>query len=105
MRSTKTISISLAPKQFKTAERLAKKQSRTMSELFREGLRRLEQEEELKLSRAAAADLATAIRLIQQSAKTAGLDKMTKREINAEIEAARRTRAAKTRRSTKRPGR
>jgi hypothetical protein len=105
MRNTKTISISLAPKQFKTAVRLAKKQSRTMSELFREGLRRLEQDDELTPPRAALTDLGGVIRLIQQSAKEAGLDKMTKREINAEIAAARRERAAKTERAVKRPGR
>lgn len=104
MRNTKTISISLAPKQFKSAERLAKKQSRTMSELFREGLRRLEEEDQLTVSRPAATDLGAVIRLIQRSAKTAGLDKMTKREINAEIESARRERDATLRRSTKRPG-
>ena len=41
MRTTKSVTISLPPEQLKRAERLAKKQSRTMSELFREGLRQL----------------------------------------------------------------
>lgn len=41
MRTTKSVTISLPPAQLRTAERLAQKQNRTMSELFREGLRRL----------------------------------------------------------------
>ena len=88
MRNTKTLSISLAPEQYKTAERLAKKQSRTMSELFREGLRRLEQEDKGRIN----AELAAALRAVQAEARRAGLDKMTMREINAEIAAARRER-------------
>jgi Arc/MetJ-type ribon-helix-helix transcriptional regulator len=106
MRTTKSITISLPPKQLKTAERLAKKQNRTMSELFREGLRRLEQEEqEWRPSPAALRDLGNVIRLIQQDAKRASLDKLTKREINAEVEAARKETHANTRRSINRSGR
>ena len=91
MRNTKTITISLAPEQLKRAQRLAKKQSRTISELFREGLRRLEEEGQQKPP----ADLAGLLRLIRQSARDAGLDTMTRREINVEVEAARRERIAK----------
>jgi Arc/MetJ-type ribon-helix-helix transcriptional regulator len=91
MRTTKTLSVSLAPEQYKTAERLAKKQSRTMSELVREGLRRLEQED----IRGINAELVAALRAVQDDARRAGLDKMTMREINAEIAAARRERRAK----------
>ncbi len=90
MRNTKTISISLAPEQLKAAERLAKKQSRTMSELFREGLRRLEQDEQ-RSSPATLAQFGEILRLIRQDAKRAGLDKMSARAINAEVEAARKT--------------
>ena len=104
MRSSKTISISLAPKQFKVAERLARQQCRTMSELFREGLRRLEEEDRLKCSGPAEADLGAIIRLIQHSAKNAGLDTITKREIDAEIEAARRQRSATSRSPATRHG-
>ena len=39
MRTTKTVSISMPPAQLKAAERLAKKENRTMSELFREAFR------------------------------------------------------------------
>ncbi len=45
MRAAKSVTISLPPEQLKIAERMARRQSRTMSELFREGLRRLQQEE------------------------------------------------------------
>jgi hypothetical protein len=75
----------------------------------REGLRRLEQEE-TGPSPAALRDPGTVIRLIQREARRAGLDalgpagtadlsrarKMSKREVNAEIEAARKEMAAKT---------
>lgn len=97
MRNTKTITISLPPEQLRRAERLAKKQSRTMSELFREGLRRLEAEEQKK----PAADLASVLRLIRRSARDAGLDTMTPREIDAEVEAARRERITKANSSRK----
>jgi Arc/MetJ-type ribon-helix-helix transcriptional regulator len=92
MRTSKNLSISLAPEQFKTAERLAKKQKRTMSELFREGLRRLEQEDRGGIN----SELLAALRAVQEDARRSGLNKMTSREINAEITAARRERRAKT---------
>jgi Arc/MetJ-type ribon-helix-helix transcriptional regulator len=95
MRTTKSVTISLPPEQLKRAERLAKKQSRTMSELFREGLRRLEEEDEQLPSAKALEQFARAVELFRQDAKRAGLDKMTKREINAEIEAVRSERRLK----------
>ncbi len=101
MRVSKFITISLPPEQLKTAERLAKKQNRTMSELFREGLRRLEQEEQ-RPSRALLRDLGTVIRLIQQDARRAGLDKMTRAEINAEVEGARKEMRAKAKKTSNR---
>src|SRR2546430_13056698 len=69
MRTTKSVTIWLPPEQLKSAERLAKKQNRTMSELFREGLRRLEQEEEWRPSPAALAQFGEIVRLIQQDAR------------------------------------
>jgi hypothetical protein len=50
-------------------------------------------------------DLGNVICLIQQDAKRAGLDKMTKREINAEVEAARKEMRTKAGRSTSRSSR
>ena len=91
MRKTKTITISLAPEQLKRAQRLARRQSRTMSELFREGLRRLEEEEQQK----PLVDLGDLLRFIRQSARDAGLDTMTQREIKAEVEAVRREHVSK----------
>jgi hypothetical protein len=61
MRTTKTLSISLLPAQFKDVEKLAKKENRTLSELVREALRRYQyarQLEELNArGRAKAAEL------------------------------------------------
>ena len=91
MRTTKSGSISLAPEQFKSAERLAKKQNRTISELFREGLRRLEQEEKRGMN----AELLAALRAVQDDARRTGLNKMTMQEINREVTAARRARRTK----------
>jgi len=63
-----------------------------MSELFREGLRRLAQEEK----RGVKGELLAALRAVQEDARRAGLNKMSVREINAEIAGARRSRGAKT---------
>jgi hypothetical protein len=90
MRTTKSVTISLPPAQLKTAERMAKRQSRTMSELFREGLRRLQQEEEQRPSPADLKEFADTIRLFREDARRVGLGKMTRAEISAEIDAARR---------------
>ena len=95
MRTTKSVTISLPPAQLKIAERLAKKQNRTMSELFREGLRRLEKEDQWRPDPKALAEFGRAVRAIQADAKRAGLDKMTMEEIDAEVEATRAERRAK----------
>src|SRR5436309_2328566 len=104
MRTSKFITISLPPEQLKTAERLARKQSRTMSELFREGLRRLNEEEQSRPSTTALQEFTQAVRLFREDARRAGLDKLTKREINAEIAVTRKEKRAKTGKSTKRSG-
>jgi Arc/MetJ-type ribon-helix-helix transcriptional regulator len=100
MRTTKSVTISLPPEQLKTAERMAKQQSRTMSELFREGLRRLQQEEAQLPSASDLKYFAAAIRSFREDARRAGLDKMTKAEINAEVAAARKGTGQRT---SKRP--
>ena len=48
MRTSKTVSISLPPGQLKEAERMAKRQNRTMSELFREAFRRYQEQEDVR---------------------------------------------------------
>lgn len=48
MRTSEVISITLPPKMLREAERLAKKEGRTRSELFREALRRYLAEQSLR---------------------------------------------------------
>jgi metal-responsive CopG/Arc/MetJ family transcriptional regulator len=48
MRTTKILSISLPPELLREAERIAKKERRTKSELFREALRCYIQEQKLR---------------------------------------------------------
>jgi metal-responsive CopG/Arc/MetJ family transcriptional regulator len=92
MRTSKTISVSLPPLQLKRAEKLARKENRTMSELFREALRQYEQKQEATVNN----DLIAALKAVQQDAQRAGLDKLSQREINAEIAASRRERKKTT---------
>jgi Arc/MetJ-type ribon-helix-helix transcriptional regulator len=99
MRTTKTISISLPPKQLKAAERIARKENRTMSELVREALRRYEANAPAPTS--GNTELLAALKAIQEDARRAGLDRMTMREINAEIAASRGEHYA--RKAVKRP--
>ncbi|HTS47600.1 MAG TPA: ribbon-helix-helix protein, CopG family [Bryobacteraceae bacterium] len=88
MRNTKTLSISLPPKQLKAMEQTAKKENRTMSELIRELYRRyISDEARREFGRALEA-------LRAQAAKTAAA-KLTMREMDAEIAAARRVRKRK----------
>jgi predicted transcriptional regulator len=88
MRTSKTISVSLPPTQLKRAEKLARKENRTMSELFREALRQYEQKQEAPVN----ADLIAALRAVQEDARRTGLDKLSLREINEEITANRKER-------------
>ena len=44
MRTTKAVSISLPPAELRQAERLARQTNRSLSGIFREGLKRLQQE-------------------------------------------------------------
>ncbi|MGA3236181.1 MAG: hypothetical protein ABSG03_07760 [Bryobacteraceae bacterium] len=50
MRTTKAISISLPPAELKLAERLARETNRSLSGLFREGLKRLQNERRTNLA-------------------------------------------------------
>jgi predicted transcriptional regulator len=72
----------MPPTQLKRAERLAKKENRTLSELVREALRQYEQKKEIPVN----TDLIAALRAVQEDARRSGLDKMSQREINAEVE-------------------
>jgi predicted transcriptional regulator len=88
MRTSKTLSISLAPGQLKRVERLARKENRTLSELVREALRYYEQKQQAPINY----DLIAVLRTIQASAKKAGLDKLTESQIDAEVTASRAAR-------------
>ena len=83
MRTSKPLSVSLPPAQLERAERLARKENRTLSELIREALRHYEQKQQAPVNH----DLIAALRALQESAKRAGLDKLTEREIDAEVTA------------------
>ena len=74
-----------------------------MSELFREGLRRLEQEES-RPKPGSLAEFAKLVRAIQEDSRRTGLERMTDREINAEVASARKTLRTRARASTKRSG-
>jgi len=81
MRTTKTISVSVPPNQFKEMARLARKENRTMSELLREAFRRYAQ-----LS-TPPATLEDALKLIRTDAQQKGAGRLTQNEIAAEIAA------------------
>jgi hypothetical protein len=89
MRTSKTVSVSMTPTQLKQVELLAKKENRTLSELIRESLRQYQQRQEAPVN----TDLIAALRAVQEDARRAGLDKLSQREINAEIAASRRGRS------------
>ncbi len=62
-----------------------------MSELIREALRQYQQRQEAPVNN----DLIAALRAVQEGARKAGLDKITSREIDAEIAATRKERKTK----------
>ena len=54
-----------------------------MSELFRESLRQYAQKQESPVNH----DLIAALKAVQEEARRAGLDRLSQREINAEVSA------------------
>ena len=82
MRNTKVYSITMPPELAKQAERLAKKESRTMSELMREAFRRYQLQEATK-----PATLTEALALLRSEARAKGLDKLTKQYIDKAVAA------------------
>jgi Arc/MetJ-type ribon-helix-helix transcriptional regulator len=79
--TTKTVSISLPPRQIKEMERIAKKENRTMSELLREAFRRYVQPQ------ARPATVVEALHLVREDARQKETNRLTQKEINAEIAA------------------
>jgi Arc/MetJ-type ribon-helix-helix transcriptional regulator len=92
MRTSKTLSVSMPPAQLKQVESLARKENRTLSELVREALRQYQRKQDSPVNH----DLIAALRAFQESARRTGLDKLTEREIDAEVAAQRRQHDKKT---------
>jgi Arc/MetJ-type ribon-helix-helix transcriptional regulator len=88
MRTTKTISVSLPPRQLKEMEQVVRRENRTLSELVRESFRRYQQPAPLPTT------LAEALGSVREDAKRKGVN-LTQREINAEIAAVRWQQARK----------
>jgi metal-responsive CopG/Arc/MetJ family transcriptional regulator len=95
MRTTKTISVSLPPDQLREMEKAAKREHRTLSELVRELFREYQKRQKFPVN----FELLAAVRAVQEDARQAGLDKLTMRQIDAEVSATRRARAKKTKQS------
>lgn len=100
VRTTRVFSITMPPGLARQAERLAKKENRTMSELVREALRSYREPplpahiREL-VDRIAPAP--PALRAMWEEAKAKGLDKMTMAEIDREVQAVRKQRRKRSR--------
>jgi len=106
MRNTRVYSITMPPEMAKRAERLAKKENRTMSELVREALRRYEQPTSFLDLREYIRQIAPtppAFQAIRAEAKHQGTDKLTMAQIDREVAAVRRQQAWK--KKTKQPTR
>lgn len=83
----------MPPAQLKEAERLAKKENRTMSELFREAFRRYQEEEGVR--RVQLEKLGALLEASRAEAEQNGTAALTPEEIDAEIKAYRRERRQK----------
>jgi Arc/MetJ-type ribon-helix-helix transcriptional regulator len=93
MRTTRVYSITMPPDLARQAERLAKKENRTMSELMREALRRYQQPPvtvDLRELVRMFGPAPTALRSIRRDAATKGSDKLTLEQINREVRAVRK---------------
>ncbi len=105
MRTTKVYSITMPPDLAKQAERLAKKENRTMSELMREALRRYQKPQvsfdasEYIISKIAPTP--PVLQAIREDAMREGTHRLTMAEIDKEVAAVRRRHDRKT---TKRTG-
>ena len=89
MRTTKTISVSLPPSQLRDMERTAKRENRTMSELLQEAYRRYVE------IQAQPATLREALQLVREDARQKGANRLTRKEISAEIAAYRKQQGKK----------
>jgi Arc/MetJ-type ribon-helix-helix transcriptional regulator len=93
MRTTKVYSITMPPEMAKQAERLAKRENRTMSELMREALRRYQQPLLVLDAREYIRQLAptpSPYQAIREEARRKGTDKLAMQQIDREVAAVRR---------------
>ena len=93
MRSTKVYSITMPPDLARQAERLAKKENRTMSELMREALRRYQHPPVMFDMRELVRSIAPtppAYQAIREDARRKNTSKLTMAQINREVAAVRR---------------
>jgi predicted DNA-binding protein len=93
MRSTKVYSITMSLEMAKQAERLAKRENRTMSELMREALRRYQQSPldlDVREYVRRIAPAPPTLRAIRQEAKRNDTAKLTMQQIDREVAAVRR---------------
>ena len=105
MRTTKVYSITMPPEMARQAERLAKKENRTMSELMREAFRRYRQPLPVLDMREYIRQIAPAppaLQAIRAEAERNGRHKITMKQIDTEVAAVRRSQARK---APKRPTR
>jgi Arc/MetJ-type ribon-helix-helix transcriptional regulator len=99
MRTTKVYSITMPPEMARQAERLAKKENRTMSELMREALRRYQQPSVVLDVREYIRQLAPTpqpYQAIREDARRKGSDKLSMQQIDREVAAVRQRRDKKT---------
>lgn len=93
MRTTAPLSITLPPEMLKRAKKLAARENRTMSELVREALRRYEQGSQAPATRQQALmEFQRAVEAFRMNARRDGLDKLSIRDLDKEINAARKER-------------
>src|SRR5260370_41859740 len=99
MRTTKVYSITMPPEMARQAERLAKKENRTMSELMREALRRYQQPLVVLDTREFIRQLAPTpppYQAIREDARRKGTAKLTLQQIDREVAAVRLRNGKKT---------
>jgi len=107
MRTTKSLTVSLPPAMLRDMEKTARRENRTLSELVRENFRRAQMDEAerrlladpLRASRLE--ELKAAVAELRQEAVASGASKMTDRQIDALVQAARKERRKKIKPSAK----
>ena len=92
MRTTEPISVTLPQEMLKRARKLAARENRTMSELVREALRQYEQGAHTSTRQQALMEFQRAVEAFRTTARRDGLDKLSIKDLDKEISAARKER-------------